>query len=828
MVDYIYALTRAASIYGTRHITESLSSASSVVVRVLKLSISKSALIVSLAGTAAILPAANALWVQDEEAPQEADRVLFEADFITRKDENSPVVATGNVQAYYGDRFVTADQVVYDPKTDIAVAKGNVAVTQSDGQTFFADEVELTGDLANGIASEFSAILAGDARIAGTTVVKNGDRTNELNNAVYTGCKVCKEDGSGKTPTWQVKARKVVQDREDKVIRFNNALVEMFGVPVFYTPYLQAPDPSVERQSGLLTPSIGNSSRLGFFADIPYYFAISDYQDATFSPKFMQERGILLKGEYRIKRHNGEAAAQAGFIGRDDDEILELKQRIANDRGIEVTEVDQNFDIPDFRFHFFAEATQKFAENWEAFADIDYVSDKFYTRSYDIDPEGDLKPATRAARADRFAQKLGAARRTDNSLLKIEGINFQSLSVSEDDAYLANALPRISYTRDFDNVPILGGNASLEANVLSLIRRDGLDTLRGVLSAQWERSHITRGGHKFDFFGELRGDVHRYEDVQSGNETCNASVDRFAPEFRTDALINSANARLNNCLPGFPEQGQENELDSARILPTVGAKWSYPLSKITENATFIIEPKVQVAISPNEDFSDEIINEDSQSFQLDTTSLYDWNKTSGYDFWEDGQRANIGIAAAAAFNNGIAIQGEIGQQFRIEETEQFDNYGLEIGLGGTSSDIVGALDLNWNSNLSFKNSFQIDEESGDFRRIESTLNGRYGKFSGAVNYRKFVRGDFLESENPIGIESLTAGAAYKINDKFSARYSVNHNLEIDEKLRETFGLVFQDECTRIILAYENDFTSRDGFETDRSISINIELLGLGN
>ena len=84
--------------------------------------------------------------------PQENDEiVLFEADVVTRENSASPIVAEGDVKAYFGDQFLTSDRVTYDPEKDIVTASGNVTITDVSGQTFFADEVELTGDLAEEI-----------------------------------------------------------------------------------------------------------------------------------------------------------------------------------------------------------------------------------------------------------------------------------------------------------------------------------------------------------------------------------------------------------------------------------------------------------------------------------------------------------------------------------------------------------------------------------------------------------------------------------------------------------------------------------------------------
>jgi len=54
-----------------------------------------------------------------------------------------------------------------------------------------------------------------------------------------------------------------------------------------------------ERQSGFLFPEFGQNSRKGYFARVPYYWAISDSQDLTVTLDTFTKRGMGLELEYR-------------------------------------------------------------------------------------------------------------------------------------------------------------------------------------------------------------------------------------------------------------------------------------------------------------------------------------------------------------------------------------------------------------------------------------------------------------------------------------------------------------------------------------------------
>jgi LPS-assembly protein len=754
--------------------------------------------------------AGSATAFQDIVVTEEADEtVLFQADAVIRDAAGGPIVATGDVRATYGGRLLTAARVVYEPDTDIVTAYGDVAIYEANGQVYFADEIQLTGDLGDGVASNFSALLSGQSRLAGSSAVRSSaDGTNVLNNAVYTACEVCAETGDARTPTWRVKAFRVVQDEEDKVIRFRNAFVEVLGVPVFYTPYLQVPDPTVERQSGFLFPTIGTSSRLGFEAEVPYYWAISDHQDVTFSPRAMTELGLLIQGEYRLRTHDGGLVVQAGIIDADD--------RSVEDPRFGLTE------LPDRRGHFFGSAFKDFGGGWRVEADLNVVSDNDYLRFYDVEPEGELRRAVGILQPDRLTSELAFVRRTEDTLTDISAIGFQSLRARDDDDYQAFALPRITHVRNY-GVPTVGGELSLFGNLLFLRRQDGLDTGRAIASATYERAVTTRGGHRLRGFAQLRSDLYHYTDADQGIESCR-------PREAADGTLLQGGILLDNrnrpCAGVLPRDAEDASYTTARLLPTVGAEWSYPLAKFTDRATYIIEPRVQLALSPEGDYADDILDEDSQFFQFDNVTLFDWSKSGGLDRWEDGQRLNVGVSGTAVYTNGLTVSGLIGQQFRIDDTDAFDR---DTGLGDETSDYVGTLDIRYGSRFQIDNRFRFDNEDLTLARGESNLRANVGRASGALTYLRVERQQLEEFELDRGTgerdEFLTASVAYRLTDRWTVGGNWREDLERGETTAQSLLLRYRDQCTAVTFNYTFDNTEGATFGQNQSFTFNVDLLG---
>ena len=85
---------------------------------------------------------------------------------------------------------------------------------------------------------------------------------------IFTVCK--KRDGEN--PPWTLQAKKITHDKVKKTIYYDSALLKVYGVPIFYFPRLSHPDPTVDRRSGFLSPSLYDTQNLGEGIAIPYFF----------------------------------------------------------------------------------------------------------------------------------------------------------------------------------------------------------------------------------------------------------------------------------------------------------------------------------------------------------------------------------------------------------------------------------------------------------------------------------------------------------------------------------------------------------------------------
>jgi len=252
-------------------------------------------------------PATNAATKPSSDAKQE---VLIRADKMTYDTNTNVVSAEGNVEITYGERTLIADRLTYNQQTRIVIAQGNATLREANGTTISGNRIEVTDDMRDGIIDSLNIVLAGRGRLAAAKATRTDGKVMTLEKAVYTTCKPCKEDPE-KPPTWQIKAFRVIYNQEKARVEYEDAFFEVFGVPVAYLPYFSHADPEAPRQSGFLVPGVGHSSDLGYFLEVPYYFALDPSYDLLLAPVYTEEDGPLLKGEWRQRTETGAYNIQA-------------------------------------------------------------------------------------------------------------------------------------------------------------------------------------------------------------------------------------------------------------------------------------------------------------------------------------------------------------------------------------------------------------------------------------------------------------------------------------------------------------------------------------
>lgn len=417
---------------------------------------------------------------------QPGDEVLMQADELSYDQDTRVVTATGNVEVAYGDRVMAADKMTYNQLTGVVVAVGNIVLLEPSGEVVFAEQVELSDELRDGVIQTLQVLLSDNSRLAGTEALRQNGNVTTVYKGVYSPCDVCKEEGQT-TPLWQIKAFRVVHNQVEQRIIYEDAFFEFFGIPIAYIPFFSHPDPTVERQSGVLAPSFGNSSDLGTFLQVPYYLVIADNIDATISPTYMTKQGVLLETQYRHRLESGSFVVNAAGISP--------KEQLA------ATPADESF-----RGSLFSYGDFQLNEEWSWGFRTELTTDDTFLRRFDLSSETDLTSTAYVEAID------------GPNLFTAEAFYFQGLLSADNPRTTPIIAPLLNYHYEHPQ-KVIGGTGSLDVNAMVLNRNSGADSRRLSINLGWDAETITSTGEVYNLFADLRGDVYHTDNVVRANGT---------------------------------------------------------------------------------------------------------------------------------------------------------------------------------------------------------------------------------------------------------------------------------------------------------------------
>ncbi|MGH6981927.1 MAG: LPS-assembly protein LptD, partial [Stellaceae bacterium] len=534
---------------------------------------------------------------------------LFTADQVEFDQDLGLVVAKGHVEISQGDQILLADTVTYNQHTDTATASGHVSLVQPSGDVMFADYAELHDNFKDGFVRDVRMLLADRSRLVGNTGRRVGGTRLEVRRGVYSPCDLCKDDPT-KAPVWQVRAERVVNDKDLKIVEYYDAEMDIDGLPVMWAPYFSMPDPSVKRASGFMPAGMGYSSSLGFHATVPYYWAIGQDKDMTFTPLFTSKAGVVLADEYRQRVANGfiDLSGSVGF----------------GTPQIEIGNTNQLIETNSVRGHIFGHGEIDLSDDWRATFNLQRTSDLTYLLRYGFPAPQDFL-STYAT-----IENFGA-----NSYLNVTAMGFQSLLPGVPDSIQPYALPIADYMYVMQPDKV-GGQLVLSGNAADLITAGGPAERRLSAGAAWKRPFDGVIGDRFEFMASVRGD---------GYFTSNLPIS------------------------GGP--GPSINAYSGRAFPQASLTWRYPWVRRDNHYTELIEPVVMAVTAPTAGNFTHIPNGDSQAFDFNDTDLFVANRFSGFDLVDTGSRVDYGLRGGIYADNGTAVRFVVGQSYAFQRDREF-------------------------------------------------------------------------------------------------------------------------------------------------------------
>jgi LPS-assembly protein len=742
-------------------------------------------------------------------------QMLLQATEIQYDYPNERVSAVGNVQVYYKGTTVEADKVIYDQRTKHLHAEGNVRLTSPDGQITYGNLIDLSDDLRNGFIDSLRIETLDQTRFAAARGNRTKGNFTVLESGVYTACQPCRDDPR-KPPLWQVKAARIIHDQSEKMVYFEDAKLEFFGVPLLYTPYLAAPDPTVKRKSGFLMPLVTTSSLYGYSVQTPYYLALAPNYDMTISPRYTSKQGPLANIEWRHRLDNGSYTVRTSGVYQTDKNEFLGTDAFKTFRGS--VETSGRFNL-----------SRRWTWGWDAVL----VSDPTYFADYKIR----TLQSRSADLVSFFGQTEGISQlflagRGDRSYFDARTIHYTGFTSSDQQEALPLIHPVVDYQNTFNG---FGGELGYNVNMTSLSRNAAsFDAISQVAVTNNLCSTTTADpAVKTSANCLLRGVPGNYSRLSADVHWRSQYIDPLGQVFTPFASIRGDAAQVNVSndvgVNNFIESG---ESDLTRTMPTAGIEYRYPFISVHSWGTQTIEPIAQIIARPSETKIGRFPNEDAQSLVFDDSNLFKMDKFSGWDRVEGGGRANAGLQYIAQFNGGGSANMLIGQSYQLFGTNSFTvgdntNTGLGSGLDKPNSDYIARFAYAPNRIFNVISRYRFDEQDFTLKRFEVEGRATVDRWSVSLLYGDYAAQPelgFLERR-----EGLLASGSVKLTANWvlngAARYDVKNN-----NLSQTqVGLGYIDDCLLFGLTYVTDYTySTSIHESNHTVMLQLGLRTLGS
>lgn len=198
-----------------------------------------------------------------------------------------------------------------------------------------------------------------------------------LKRATYTTC-------SPTNPAWQVKAKRIVLDKQKGVGKAYSAVVTFKHIPILAIPYYSFAL-NHQRKTGFLTPKFGYNSRSGGDFAFPFYWNMAPNYDLTLTPEVLTKRGFEFSSYFRYLSERSTGDIYVNYLPYDK-VFKEFRNNTFNEFG-DSTKYNQTLFAPylnelqsmhNYRAFFTMTDSTRFDSKWSAHLNINYVTDPYY------------------------------------------------------------------------------------------------------------------------------------------------------------------------------------------------------------------------------------------------------------------------------------------------------------------------------------------------------------------------------------------------------------------------------------------------------------------
>lgn len=335
--------------------------------------------------------------------------------------------------------------------------------------------------------------------------------------------------------------------------------------------------------------------------------------------------------------------------------------------GTLTTEFGGAFDQGDPNAFIFAKGQFNYDDTWRYGFNGNYATSANYLRDYRVQDYSSVLTS------NAYIEGFGVG-----SYTKLDAIGYEGLATSIVQSRVPFVLPRYEFSY-FSEPDSGGGRFRFDTTDFNVIRSNGTDTQRAAAALDYQRP----------FQGALG--------------------EQYNVQFHVDsAAYNATGVNLQ------PSYGTPSSVDTAHAQPSAAAMMRFPFTRYDgTTGTQVIEPIVQLVAAPNAPsfLGGRIPNEDSLDFEFSDANLFAINRFGGYDRFEGGLRANVGVHGSWVVD-GVNVDALVGQSYKNHTDNSLPPLS---GLNRRVSDVVSRVAVTPASWLDIQARSRVDPFAGDLR-----------------------------------------------------------------------------------------------------------------
>jgi LPS-assembly protein len=204
----------------------------------------------------------------------------------------------GQVRLHRGDELIEGDQAIWHDPSGSAEISGNVRLLTPD---FSAVAQRATVNMDLRLAKIYDGRAFFPQRhfyVQGALLERRGVDQLYVQEGKFTTCE-------GEETSWNLEAKNLLVN-QGGMATASGVVFNTRYMPLLYLPYFTVPIKN-ERQTGFLIPGVAHSSRDGMTVSLPFFWAINEDYDLTFTPVWRSKRGLAmtLEGRYNLEAGQG-------------------------------------------------------------------------------------------------------------------------------------------------------------------------------------------------------------------------------------------------------------------------------------------------------------------------------------------------------------------------------------------------------------------------------------------------------------------------------------------------------------------------------------------